>query len=200
MYEGRGNAAFLFLMFLSKSKETYVADITTLYYSSTRGQTAEICRRLQAAIEEASGKTCILAPVKQARAGDLKACSTIVLGASIVYGKYRPEVRKFLETHRELLRTKETAFFSVNVTARKPHRATPESNPYAARLLAMAGFTPNLAAVFAGKVDYPAYGPFDRFMIRLIMRITKGPTDTSRSYEFTDWEAVQDFGHKIAAL
>jgi len=172
----------------------------TLYHSSTRGQTAEICRRLAETITKASGASTLLAPIGEARTADLESAKIVVLGASIVYGKYRPAVQRLLEIHRELLHTKQTAIFSVNVTARKPHRNTPESNPYAARLLAMAGFTPNLAAVFAGKVDYPAYGPFDRFMIRLIMRITKGPTDTSRSYEFTDWEAVQDFGHKIAAL
>ena len=37
------------------------------------------------------------------------------------------------------------------------------------------------------------YGFFDRQIIRLIMFITKGPTDTSKSYEFTDWSKVSDF-------
>lgn len=171
-----------------------------LYHSSTRGQTAEICRRLAETIAGASGASTLLAPIEEARTADLEDARTAVLGASIVYGKYRPAVRKFLETHRELLRARKTALFSVNVTARKPHRGTSENNPYMARLLAMAGFAPSLAAVFAGKVDYPAYGPFDRFMIRLILRITKGPTDTSKSFDFTDWEAVRRFGREIAAL
>lgn len=30
---------------------------------------------------------------------------------------------------------------------------------------------------FAGKVDYPNCGPVDGFLIRLIMMMTKGPTD-----------------------
>jgi menaquinone-dependent protoporphyrinogen oxidase len=37
-------------------------------------------------------------------------------------------------------------------------------------------------------------------MIRLIMRITHGPTDTSRSYEFTDWAKVEAFGEAVGKL
>ena len=34
-------------------------------------------------------------------------------------------------------------------------------------------------------------------MIRLIMWITKGPTDTSKTYEFTDWDKVEEFAYEI---
>ena len=52
-------------------------------------------------------------------------------------------------------------------------------------------------AVFAGKVDYPNYNVFDKYIIKLIMFITKGPTDTSQSYEFTDWSKVDSFARDI---
>jgi menaquinone-dependent protoporphyrinogen IX oxidase len=29
------------------------------------------------------------------------------------------------------------------------------------------------------------------------MRITKGPTDTSKTYEFTDWDMVIEFARNI---
>ena len=61
------------------------------------------------------------------------------------------------------------------------------------KFLKLAKWNPNNKAVFAGKIDYPKYGFFDRQIIRLIMFITKGPTDTSKSYEFTDWSKVSDF-------
>jgi len=34
-------------------------------------------------------------------------------------------------------------------------------------------------------------------MIRLIMWITKGPTDISKTFEFTDWDKVEEFAHEI---
>jgi menaquinone-dependent protoporphyrinogen oxidase len=37
-------------------------------------------------------------------------------------------------------------------------------------------------------------------MIRLIMWMTKGPTDPQTTIEFTDWDKVDAFGHKIAEM
>ena len=51
--------------------------------------------------------------------------------------------------------------------------------------------------MFAGKVDYPNYKFFDKYIIKFIMFITKGPTDTSQSYEFTDWSKVDDFALEL---
>jgi len=34
-------------------------------------------------------------------------------------------------------------------------------------------------------------------MIRLIMWITKGPTDISKTFEFTDWKKVDEFACEI---
>jgi menaquinone-dependent protoporphyrinogen oxidase len=52
-------------------------------------------------------------------------------------------------------------------------------------------------SAFAGKVDYPNYNFFDKYIIKFIMFITKGPTDTSQSYEFTDWSKVDDFSEEF---
>jgi menaquinone-dependent protoporphyrinogen oxidase len=34
-------------------------------------------------------------------------------------------------------------------------------------------------------------------MIRLIMWITKGPTDVRNTYEFTDWNQVDEFSKQL---
>ena len=52
-------------------------------------------------------------------------------------------------------------------------------------------------SVFAGVVDYPNYKFFDKYIIRLIMYITNGPTDISKTYEFTDWEKVKTFAESL---
>ncbi len=56
---------------------------------------------------------------------------------------------------------------------------------------------PQTSAVFAGKIDYPRYGFWDRLMIRLIMWLTKGPTDPQAVVEFTDWGQVENFAGVI---
>ena len=50
---------------------------------------------------------------------------------------------------------------------------------------------------FAGKIDYPKYKFLDKYAIKFIMWITKGPTDTSKVYEFTDWNRVKSFAEKL---
>ena len=54
--------------------------------------------------------------------------------------------------------------------------------------------------MFAGKLDYPRYGFFDRQMIRFIMLMTKGPTDPAAVVEFTDWQRVEAFARDVCAL
>lgn len=48
--------------------------------------------------------------------------------------------------------------------------------------------------------DYPRYRPFDRFMIRLIMWMTKGPTDPATVVDYTDWKEVEAFGRVISEM
>ena len=54
--------------------------------------------------------------------------------------------------------------------------------------------------MFAGKVDYPSYKLVDKYMIRFIMWLTNGPTDVSKSYEFTNWNEVSKFGKVIKEM
>ena len=57
----------------------------------------------------------------------------------------------------------------------------------------ISAWKPQISAVFAGKLNYPKYRFIDKQMIRLIMFITRGPTDTKKVFEFTDWEKVKQF-------
>ncbi len=42
-------------------------------------------------------------------------------------------------------------------------------------------------------------GPFLRLVMRLISGMAGGDTDTSRDYEYTDWQAVERFAGRIAS-
>ena len=122
---------------------------------------------------------------------------TIIIGASIRYGKYRKEVYSFVEDNIQILKMKENAFFSVNVVARKPEKSTPNTNPYLKKFLSNIKWEPKNLGVFAGKIEYPKYKFIDKYAIKFIMWITKGPTDTSKTYEFTNWKAVEDFARDL---
>lgn len=167
-----------------------------ILFSSTDGHTEKIGKRLKQVIEESSNQVTLL-PVVDFRQVDLDSYDKIIIGASIRYGKHNPLVVDFINSHLQLLNNKSNAFFSVNIVARKQEKNRPETNPYMRKFLQHIAWRPKKLAVFAGKLDYPKYRFFDRLMIRLIMLMTKGPTDPSRVIDFTDWQKVDEFAHLV---
>ena len=162
-----------------------------IIYSTTDGHTKTICERIKKFL--INGNFVELLSLEDAKKVDLYNFEKIIIGASIRYGKHSRELYKFINLNKNILDQKKSAFFSVNVVARKPEKNTAETNPYVNKFLKISKWKPNKISVFAGKVDYPNYNFFDKYIIKFIMFITKGPTDTSQSYEFTDWSKVDDF-------
>ena len=164
-------------------------------YSTTDGHTKRICEYIGNILKQQNHEIKIY-PISL----ELKKLSeydSIILGASIRYGKHQKSVFNFINKHKDLLETKKSAFFSVNVVARKSEKNSPNTNPYMKKFLKTSSWQPNKLGVFAGKVDYPSYKFFDKYIIRMIMWITKGPTDISQSYEFTDWKVVENFAKNL---
>jgi menaquinone-dependent protoporphyrinogen oxidase len=172
---------------------------TLIVYSTTDGHTRKICQHIQRVIEQ-HGNQARLADIKDIGAYHLPDFDKIVLGASIRYGKHRPDVYAFISHNQALLERKPSAFFSVNVVARKPNKRQADTNPYVRKFLRQIAWQPKNLAVFAGKIDYQRYGFWDRNIIRLIMWITNGPTDPTTNIEFTDWAQVEEFGRMVASL
>ena len=169
-----------------------------LLYSGVYGHTRKISERIKAKLT-ALGAEVDLAPVTDAgsRPEDYDA---ILIGAAIRNGKHNPAVLDFIARHKTLLEQKPSGFFSVNLVARKPHKNTPETNPYTKAFVAKSPWQPKLLGVFGGDLDYQRYTAFDRNVIRFIMWLTKGPTDPTTKVEYTDWAAVDLFAERFAAL
>ena len=166
-----------------------------IIYSSTDGHTKTICKRIINFLND--GDIVKFISVDEAIKIDVSKFNKIIIGASIRYGKHSKQLYKFIELNRNILDQKQSIFFSVNVVARKPKKNTPDTNPYIKKFLQISKWKPKKIGVFAGKVDYPNYNFFDKYIIRFIMFITGGPTDTSKSHEFTDWSKVEDFAKKL---
>jgi menaquinone-dependent protoporphyrinogen oxidase len=170
-----------------------------ILYSTTDGHTRRICERLQRVIE-GQGHQVTLVDLEAGPDFDLAPFDKLVIGARIRYGRHSPRVAEFVNRYRKFLVDKPSAFFSVNIVARKPEKNRPETSPYVRRFLSQVSWRPTQAAVFAGKLDYPKYGFWDRTIIRFIMWMTRGPTDPATVVEFTDWGEVDAFGLAISTM
>lgn len=168
---------------------------TLILYSSTDGHTKKICERISSNVNKVLNVD--LKPLNSLEDNTLQEYEQIIIGASIRYGKHNPRVYKFIENNLDYLEKNKSSFFSVNLVARKKGKNTPETNPYIKKFLSISKWKPKNMAVFAGKIDYQKYGLVDKYMIKLIMWIGKGPTDIKGVYEFTDWTEVDRFSQKL---
>lgn len=170
-------------------------------FASHDGQTRKIAKHLTSGLEE-RGTSVSLFDLGEERPSEAvleTACVIVALGP-IRYGYPLRTVDRFLQIHEGLFSSKPLVLFLVNLVARKKEKRTPEGNVYLRRWIEKRKLSPALASAIAGKLDYPSYGWFDRFMIRFIMTLTKGPTDPKACIEFTDWAQVDELAGKVAGL
>jgi len=170
---------------------------TLLIYSTNDGQTKKICKAIEAQLTQDS-VSCI--SLEQAQAVDWSSIDKVIIGASIRYGHFNKALDKFLTRFKTEIEQRPNGFFCVNLTARKAEKNTPKTNAYMVKFLTDSPWQPQLQAVFAGALLYSKYGWADKFMIRLIMKITGGETDTSKDIEYTDWDKVTAFAQEIKHL
>ena len=170
-----------------------------IIYSTTDGHTRTIAERIRTSLE-ARGRRVTLRSIDDVEDLDLASFDKLVIGASVRYGRHGKSVYDLIARQESILKQKPSVFFSVSAVARKPGRQQPDTNPYVRKFLDGIAWRPNAVGVFAGKIDYPRYRFFDRLLIRLIMAMTKGPTDPKAVVEFTDWGQVEGFAQRIDEL
>ena len=176
-----------------------------IYYASHDGQARKISSYLAEQLSKFHQQQ-VAVSVADLASGfpsgeDLRSKDTVVVVAAIRYGRHLKLADQFLQSQADHLSGKRLVMLSVNLTARKPHKRRVENSVYLKKWLERhSRLSPVLVRAIAGRLDYPRYSFFDRLMIRLIMSITKGPTDPTMTIEFTDWEQVRELADEIAAI
>lgn len=167
-----------------------------LLYSTRDGQTRKIADTVALQMSEA-GVEAHIADLQDSAVPSPEHFDGVLIAASIRYGKFNPALSKFTTHYAPQLSAMTTAFISVNLTARKPDKNTPETNVYTRKFLEGSSWQPTECLVAAGALRYPRYGFFDKLMIRLIMKMTGGPTDPSTDEEYTDWQQLSSFTQRF---
>ncbi len=169
-----------------------------IVYATVDGQTLKICTKIKEELLQLNNQ------VELYSIDDFKDEITnfdkFIIGSSIRYGVHHKKIIEFINTNKSKLDTTKTAFFSVNLVARKPEKNTPTTNPYVVKFFKTINWKPTLVEVFAGKLDYKKYPYFDRIMIQFIMWMTKGPTDKTVEIEYTNWNKVLEFSKTLHNL
>ncbi|SNY91108.1 menaquinone-dependent protoporphyrinogen oxidase [Cohaesibacter sp. ES.047] len=176
--------------------------LIAIYFASQDGQAAKVAAFIGEQIEQ-TGPCVTVSDLNAGTPSDitLDRADVVVVVAAIRYGRHLKPAERFLSYHEAALSQKKLVLISVNLTARKPEKRSIERSIYLQKWVARyPTLSPVLVRAVAGRLDYPRYSRFDRFMIRLIMSITKGPTDPTSTIEFTDWDEVGELASEIAAI
>jgi len=166
-------------------------------HASFDGQTERIAERIAERLGR-SGHNPVVRPLANAP-DTLEGCDAVIVGGAIRYGHHARDLEKWVARHREAIAARPNAFFSVCMSAGGPGAKPETAKGYLDQFRQRTGWEPRALTSFAGACYYTRYNPFIRFMMRLIMGMAGGETDTSRDYEYTDWAEVERFADRFAA-
>ena len=170
-----------------------------ILYATREGQTSRIAARIAQVLQRA-GHTVLSYPADAIPTElDPQAYAAVIVGASIHYGQHPRSLRKLLSRHSVALATRPSAFFSVSLSGGGPGANPAAAQRYLDTFLRQTAWRPTHTAIFAGALQYSKYSAWKRLLMRLIVGMAGGDTDTARDYEYTDWVAVEDFAAAVAA-
>jgi menaquinone-dependent protoporphyrinogen oxidase len=171
-----------------------------IFFATTEGQTRRIAERLASVLCDLGfdSRAIDLAGVDAAHI-DWTPVVGVLVGASIHAGKHQKAAHRFVRTHVARLNHLPSAFFSVSLSAASSNQKEVEAARRLAETFPSArGWRPTAIASLAGRLAYREYGFLIRFVMKRIARKEGAPTDTSRDYDLTNWEEVENLAREMA--
>src|SRR6478735_10569089 len=169
-------------------------------YASTHGHTAQIASRVAGVLRAAGHAVDLHGDVATT---DPWPCDydAVIAGASIHAGHHQGELVAWALRHGTSLNVIPSAFFSVCLAAAEDSReARAITRGYLDDFEDATGWLPRRRRTFAGALQYREYEFVTRLVMRVLMQHGHHPSDTSRNFDYTDWDAVETFARDCAAL
>ena len=172
-----------------------------IVYGTTDGHTRKIAQVLA---EDLRANLCCVDVVDAAgMVRDLspEGYDGVIVAASVHIGDYQKTVATWARRHATTLNSMPSAFLSVSLAVvERRAQARTEIISIMERFLARSGWRPKMTRMVAGALLYTRYGWLKRQMMKRIVANAGGDTDTTRDYEYTDWNDLRDFACEFAGV
>lgn len=172
-------------------------------FASTEGQTRKIAEYLADTLRtRGHAAECLDCAAPAAAQFDpaAGAWAGAILAGSLHQSKYQAALVHFASGRRDWLAGIPSAFVSVSLSALLDDAATQaELERLAREFCAQTGLAPRLTLQAKGALRYTQYEWFKRMLMKLIAEKV-GASDATRDHEFTDWDELQRFADRFAAL
>ena len=169
-------------------------------YGTAYGQTAKIAERLRDALVVDGFDVTLCNLATSPEVPDPSHFDGIIIGSSIIVGRHRRSVERFVVRHRDTLNRLPSAFYSVSgsaASADEKQRAT--ARAILERFVTRVAWHPDLETTFGGGFPFTRYSWLTRWIMRRIVA-HEGITDTTRDYDLTDWGRVEEFAHQFGTV
>ena len=172
-----------------------------IVYGTSHGHTAKVARRVALMLSLEGHKVELHQANELPEGTSLADFDAVLVGGSVLYGKHQPYLTEFVTRNAKVLNRMPSAFLSVcgALIGTWPEGPATASK-YVSEFIAKTGWRPTVTKSVAGEVAYTRYPFFTRMVMKLISARTGRPTDTSRSWIFTDWPDVDRFAATIGKL
>lgn len=169
-----------------------------MVFNSEEGQTAKVADRVATVLRDL-GAT-VEAHLAES-APSPEGFDAVVVGDPIHMGHHSPVTIGYLKDHRQAIDPLPSALFQVSLTSAQHDQLHDAAAwTYVEEFEAETGFGPDVVGLFAGALAYRKYGWIKRRVMKHIAEEEGADTDTSRNWEYTDWEAVEQFARDVHDL
>ena len=169
-------------------------------YGSGEGQTAKVAEYVEDALVERGDDVTVRDATEGADVA-IDEFDAVLVGSPVNNRRHLPAVVEFVESNRDALAARPTAFFELSFASVVSARwGNDGEEGFVDSLVQRTGWQPDRVGCFAGAVKYTQYDRLTRSFFRLFSAVTTGDTDTSRDYEYTDWDEVEAFAADFAAF
>jgi menaquinone-dependent protoporphyrinogen oxidase len=123
----------------------------------------------------------------------------VIVAAPVRGGRYQKSVRRWARAHAGALNGTTTAFVSMCLGVLQRDPAVDRTlKAIMDGFLADTGWRPSITKVVAGALPYTRYNWFIRRVMKRIAAKAGGDTDTTRDYEYTDWQDLRRFTEQFS--
>lgn len=167
-----------------------------ILYGTTDGHTGKVARFI--ATELRSHGAMVDVFNSENTSPDPSVYSAVIVAASVHAGGYQRPVVGWVKSHARTLSTMPSAFVSVCLgVLQQDAKVIRELDAIITGFESVTGWTPERVKIISGALLYTRYGLVKRLVMRRISAKAGGDTDTSRDYEYTDWEDLRTFAESF---
>jgi len=167
-------------------------------YATSEGQTARVAEAIGERLAEL-GHTVEEVDLRRSMP-DPAEFDGVVLGGSVHAGRFQDELRCYAAAWGPRLNRMPSWFFAVSLSEGIGKGAFTHENAMRQidDFLHEVKWTPTEALSVGGALKYREYSWPKRLLMKQIVAKNGGDTDTSRDWEYTDWDAVKAFAGRVS--